>query len=220
MITNLNQRDPETIGGHEIDVVQNNIRNQAIHAALEQMARLQVFLLECDSNNTNSKMKPSDVRGTRAQWEICKEEFEFGFQDENNDLPMGAYEYAYQIYTIHQKEIARVRNVKVKKIVTVVWNAMNYLLSVDSASTQGYIAEEDAEGIRTRMAYVDRVMDEWIGNGADFSDTGRRAPAYEILGRIQPDVDSDFAQMLEPSKRMPESRLPDVVDSPSEGKAK
>lgn len=218
MITNLYERSPDVIGGHEIDVVQNNIRNQAIHASLEQMARLQIFLLECDSNNTNSKMKPSDIRGVRAQWDICKQEFEFGFADENNDLPMGAYEYAYQIYTIHQKEIARIRNVKVKKIATVMWNTMNFLLSVDSANTQGYVAEEDADAILQRFAYVDRVMDEWIGNGTDFSDTGRRAPAYEILGRVQPDVDSDFARMLEPSKKLPDPRIPDVPDSPSEGK--
>lgn len=218
MITNLNERDPEIVGGHEIDVVQNNVRNQAIHSCLEQMARLQLFLLECDSNNTNSKMKPSDIRACRNQWDICKQEFDFGFAEENNDLPAGAYEYAYQIYTIHQKEIARVRNVKVKKVVTVIWNTMNYLLSVDSAGTQSYVAMEDADGISQRFAFVDRVLDEWIGNGADFSDTGRIAPAYEILGRVQPDVDSDFARMLEPSKKLPDPRIPDVPDSPSEGK--
>ncbi len=215
MITELKKVDAEIVGGRQIDVVDYRVRNYRLHQVLEQMSRLFLFCLECDSNNTNSKAKPRDVRGIVQQWKIVKDEMAFSIA--HNDFPTGSHEYAFQVVLLDQKEIQKIRNVKMKRIVSEMFNTARVILSVDSANTQGYIAAEDATDIMQMFTLVDDVLARWIGEGKDSSDTGLIAPAYEILGELRPDVDSDFAQILEPSSGMPMPKLPDVPDVPSSG---
>jgi hypothetical protein len=211
MITELQKVDPQIVGGATISVVDYKIRNYRLHQVLEQVSRLMLFCLENDSNNTSSKAKPSDVRKILSQWKIVKDEFEFSMS--HNDFPAGSYEYAFSISLIDQKEIQRVRNVKMKRVISEIFNACRVILSVDSAQTQGFIAKEDADDIRVMLSLVDDVLARWVGAGKDAEDVGLYAPAYEILGEIRPDVDSDWATILEPSKTMPVSKLPDVPDT-------
>jgi hypothetical protein len=212
MITELNLADPEIVGGHVIDVVESNIRSARLHRCLEQTSRLCLYMLEMDGNNTSSKVKPSEVRTIRDTWDLVNELFSFHTAEENNDLPSSNYEHAYKIVSPHQKELARVRNVKVKAILSEIWDCMNLMLSVDSANTQGYTAQEDIEQIQKRIDFVNRCLDLWMGKGADNSDTGRKVADFRILGEVQPDVDSDFAAKLEPSKKLPVAPLADVPD--------
>ncbi len=210
MITELNKVNPEPTPGAKIEVVDYNIRNYRLHNALEQVSRLLLFCLECDSNNTSSKNLPSDTRKIRQQWGICKEEFEFGMS--YNDVPTGSHEYAYTVVLPSGKEIQRIRNVKMKRVVTEVFNTARVMLSLDSANSQGFVAPEDAEDIRTMFIVTDACFTRWIGEGGDDTDLGLTAPAYEKLGELQPDVDSDYAQILEPSRSMPKPKLSDVPD--------
>lgn len=211
MITELKKVDPEIVGGKKIEVVEYNIRNYRLHQVLEQMSRLFLFCLECDSNNTNSKAKPRDIRGIVAQWAIVKDEMTFSM--EHNDFPNGSHEYAFIINLIDQKEIQKIRNVKMKRIVSEMFNTARVLVSVDSANTQGFIADEDAADIIQMFTLVDDCLKRWIGDGKDTGDTGLIAPAYEILGAVIPDVDGDYAKILEPSSTMPMPKLPDVADT-------
>lgn len=210
MITNLREVDAEIEAGREIEVVKYKTRNYRNHQVLEQLSRLLAFMLECDSNNTSSKNLPSDTRDIRAQFTIVKDEFEFGMQ--NNDAPTGSHEYAYSILLPSGPEIQRIRNVKIKRVFTELFNLCRVLLSVDSSNSQGYVSLGDADKIRAIFDICDKCMDRWIGTGADDSSLGLQAPAYEKLGQMVPDVDSDYAQLLEPSKDMPEPKLPDVPD--------
>lgn len=210
MITELNKVDAEIVGGKKVDVVEYNVRNYRLHQVLEQMSRLFLFCLECDSNNTNSKAKPRDVRGITAQWTIVKEEMDFSMA--HNDFPNGSHEYAFKVNFIDQKEIQKIRNVKMKRIISEMFNTARVILSVDSANTQGYIAGEDATDILQMFTLVDDCLSRWVGLGTDVNDTGIIAPAYEILGQIIPDVDGDYAQILEPSSGMPVPKLPDAPD--------
>lgn len=210
MITNLKEVDAEIEAGRQIEVTKYKTRNYRLHGALEQVSRLLMFCLECDSNNTNSKNLPSDTRAIRSQFDIVKDEFEFGMA--NNDVPTGSHEYAYSILLPTGKEIQRIRNVKVKRCVTEIFNCCRVLLSVDSSNSQGYVDPSDAVSIRKIFGVTDSCLDRWIGRGVDDSDLGLTAPAYEILGQIAPDVDSDYAKVLEPTKDMPEPKLPDVPD--------
>ena len=210
MITELEKVDAEIVGGKKVQVVEYNVRNYRLHQVLEQMSRLFLFCLECDSNNTNSKAKPRDVRGITAQWKIVKEEMEFSMA--HNDFPNGSHEYAFKVNMLDQKEIQKVRNVKMKRIISEMFNTARVILSVDSANTQGFIASEDAIDINLMFTLVDDCLARWIGSGSDTNDTGLVAPAYEILGQVVPDVDGDYAQILEPSPSMPAPKLPDVSD--------
>lgn len=211
MITELKKVDPVITGGRSIDVVDYNVRNYRLHQVLEQMSRLFLFCLECDSNNTNSKAKPRDVRGIVNQWKIVKEEMAFSM--DHNDFPNGSHEYAFKVLMLDQKEIQKIRNVKIKRIVSEMFNTARVILSVDSANTQGFIAAEDATDIVQMFTLVDDCLARWIGSGSDLDDTGLMAPAYEILGAVVPDVDLDYAEILEPSKNMPAPKLPDTPDT-------
>lgn len=214
MITELEEVPPEIVGGRKVQVVYSNLRNFRMHQSLEQLSRLLIYCLECDSNNTSSKALPSDVRYMRRQWQIVKDEFEFAALPENNDQPRGNYEMAHKVALPFQKEVARIRNVKVKRVVAELVNLAELMLGVDSANTQNSIADEDAGSIRSNFGLVDRVMQIWLGGGKDFSDTGLQAPAYEILGKVEPDVDADWREVLEPSKDLPRPQYPDVADLP------
>lgn len=212
MITELNKVDPAIIGGNIVNVVEYKLQNYRLHQVLEQMSRMFLFLLECDSNNTSSKIRPRDARKILAQWQIAKDELEFSMA--HNDLPDGIYEYGFSICFPEGKEIQRIRNVKVKRIYTEMFNAARQILSVDSAKTQGFIAKEDYNEIMEMLLCVDACLARWIGGGADVDDTGISVPAYEELGVIRPDVDSDYAVINEPASGTPPAKLPDVPDVP------
>lgn len=210
MITELRKVDPQVSGGQIVDVVEYKLQNYRLHQVLEQMGRLFLFLLECDSNNTSSKAKPRDVRSVLAQWKIAKDELEFSMA--HNDLPDGIYEYGFSICFPDQKEIQRIRNVKIKRIYSEMFNTARHILSVDSAKTQGFIAQEDYNEIMEMFVCVDDCLARWIGGGNDTADTGIVVPAYEEIGVISPDVDSDYATINEPSSTTPPPKLPDAAD--------
>lgn len=211
MITELKKVDPSIIGGRVIPVVEYKLQNYRLHQVLEQMSRLFLFLLECDSNNTSSKAKPRDVRGIVRQWQVVREELDFSMA--HNDMPDGVYEYGFSVVFPDQKEIQKIRNVKIKRIFSEMFNTARHMLSVDSAKTQGYIALEDHKDMMEMFGCVEDCIARWIGNGSDAADTGIVVPAYEELGVIVPDVDSDYATMNEPSADAPPAKLPDVPDT-------
>ena len=213
MITELNKIEAEIVGGRRIDVVEHQVRNFRLQSVLEQMSRLFLFCLECDSNNTSSKAIPSDVRKIRAQFDIVQDEFDFSSDPQHNDNPQTAHEYAYAIDLIDTKEIQRIRNVKLKRVVAEMYRCAQVILDVDSANTQAYLDTGDQDSIRTCFNTVSNAMDRWIGEGAGPDDTGIYAPAFAQLGEVVPDVDGDWSETLEPSKSMPRPKLPDSVDT-------
>jgi hypothetical protein len=210
MITELNKVDANVVGGRKINVVEYHIQNYRLHQVLEQMARMFLFLLECDSNNTSSKIRPRDARRIIGQWNVAKDELVFGM--EHNDLPSGIYEYGFVVNMPEGKEIQRIRNVKIKRVYAEMFNAARQILSVDSAKTQSFVATEDHQDIMEWFNVVDLCIARWIGDGTE-TNTGVLVPAYEELGVISPDVDSDYAAVNEPSAEVPVAKLPDVADT-------
>lgn len=210
MITNLNIVDPQIVPGNKINVVEFQVRNLRLHKVVQALSRCLLFCLECDSNNTSSKARPRDVRAIRAQFDIAASEI--AFAKAHNDFPQASHEFALKIYLIDQKEIQRIRNVKLNNIVSEIYNTCHVMLSMDSAATQGFIAEEDFTDIEQMMSLCNDAMDRWIGKGTDAADTGLIAPAYEILGELQPDIDGDYCSTIEPSTGNPLPKLPDVPD--------
>lgn len=210
MITELNKVDAKIVGGRKINVVDYHIQNYRLHQVLEQMARMFLFLLECDSNNTSSKIRPRDARRILNQWAVAKDELVFGM--EHNDLPSAIYEYGFSVCLPEGKELQKIRNVKIKRIYAEMFNAARQILSVDSSKTQGFVATEDHAEIMEWFNTVDLCLARWIGDGSP-ENTGILVPAYEELGVISPDVDSDYATINEPSADTPIAKLPDSPDS-------
>jgi hypothetical protein len=216
MKTELNRVDAAVVPGAQIDVVEFRIRNFRLHGMLESLSRLLINILEVQSNDTNSVVVPSDVRDINAQFKIIEEDLAFGM--EVNDAPIGAYQHAYVVLLIEQKEVQRIRNVKVKSVVRDLWMLGQIILGCDSAKTQNFIDKNDQVKIARALEVSRKSMDRWIGSGEDADNLGIYSPSFVTSGELVPDVDADFAQRLEPSKAIPKAMLDDVPDTPSSGK--
>ena len=211
MITNLNIVDPDIIAGAQIDVVEHNIRNFRLHGMMESLSRLLVAIIELQSNDTSATVVPSDVRDINAQYQIVKGDLDFAI--EVNDAPVGSYQHAYVCLFLSQKEVQRVRNIKVKSVVKDLWVLGQVILGCDSAKAQNFVSIPDSTKIKRALEVCQLSMTRWIGTGEDAENLGIPAPAFEVTGELLPDVDANWAQKLEPSKTIPASQLPDVQDT-------
>lgn len=209
MITELRKVDPQIVGGHIIDVNELQIRNYRLHQVCVHLSRLFLFLLECDSNNSNSKAKPQDVRKILQQYAAVSMELKFAM--DHNDDPDQSHELAFTVNVIDQKEISRVRNVKIQRILSEAWMCLHVIASLDSANLQGAIALEDYAKIEVKLNTVKDCMDIWIGDGSSWENTGIQIPAFENLGKVVPAINNNWAQTMEPGKGMP---LPKYSDAP------
>ena len=145
MIHELDIVDAEIVPAIKTKVVEYNVRNYRMRDMLEMSSRLLLYMVHCDSNNTNATVIPSDARVILDQWAVVKEEFAFSL--DFNDAPKGSHEYAYHMYFLEGREIQAVRNVAVKTVIAEVFNAVRVMISVDYASTQGYIDAVDQKKI-------------------------------------------------------------------------
>jgi len=218
MITNLNIVDPEIVPGAEIDVVSYKIRNFRLHGLMENLSRLLVAIIELQSNDSSATVVPSDVRDILAQFNICKEDLDFAV--EVNDAPVGSYQHAFVTLFLNQKEVQRVRNIKIKSVVKDLWMFGMVVLGCDSAKTQNFVSNSDVTKIRRAIEVADKSLTRWIGTGEDADNLGVDAPAFITTGELLPDVDADFARKLEPSKTIPDSMLPDAPDTSTTTKSK
>ena len=210
MITEIENVLPDIKPGMKIRCNVHRINNYPLSLVLEQMSRLFLFGIECDSNNTSSKAIPREVRQIRGQFEVVKKELEFAMQF--NDSPRGTYEDDFEVSILDGKEIATIRNVKVKRFLSEMRNTALVMLGVDSSKSQAFIAQEDYSTIKEALVKTEAVLDMWIGTGADALNVGLNIPAFELLGEIRPDVDGNWNQMKEPTREVPLPELDDVKD--------
>lgn len=211
MITELNEVDPSIVAGAQIDVVRYRIRNFRLHGLMENLSRLLVAIVELQSNDSSATVVPSDARDILAQFNICKEDLAFAV--EVNDAPVGSYQHAFVCLFLNQKEVQRVRNIKIKSVVKDLWMFGMVVLGCDSAKTQNFVSVKDAATIQKAIAVCEKSLNRWIGTGEDADNLGVDAPAFITTGELLPDVDADFATKLEPSKSIPKAMLDDVPDT-------
>jgi hypothetical protein len=213
MITELNEVEPEVVPGAQIDVVRYRIRNFRLHGMMENLSRLLVSIIEIQSNDTSATVVPSDVRDIMSQYNIIKGDLDFAI--EVNDAPVGSYQHAFVTLFLHQKEVQRVRNIKVKSVVKDLWMLGMVILGCDSAKSQNFVSNADAAKIQRALEVCAKSLARWIGSGENAESLGIEAPAFETSGTLMPDVDADFAEKLEPSKTIPKPMLDDVPDTKS-----
>jgi len=213
MITELETVEPDIIPGAVIQVIEHRIRNFRLHGLLESLARLQINILEIQSNDTSSVVAPSDVRDIWSQFNIIKDDVKFA--REYNDAPTGNYQHAFVIKLISQREVQRIRNVKVKSVVKDLWVLGEVILGLDSANMTNFLDLNCAAKIDRAIVVCEASMSRWVGSGEDAENVGLYAPAFGMSGELTPDVDSDFAQRMEPSKSRPLPQLNDVPDTPA-----
>jgi hypothetical protein len=73
-----------------------------------------------------------------------------------------------------------------------------------------FVSNSNNMKIEANIAFVDRVMDRWIGQ--DIANPGVEIKGLEILGRVMPDPDLDYVRTVEPSMDGAPGNRPDTPD--------
>lgn len=210
MITELNIKEHEVEAGQKIDVLSYPVRNFRIHLMLKHASKMLLGLLENQSGNMQATLTPRNVRQQWTALNLIKQEI--AFAKSHNDPAEMTHERAYKIYLMEPNQLMEMQNVKQQRVAMELEHFAQIALSVDSANAQGNISDSDFAEIEVQLKAVEDAMIIWLGSGKDNSDTGLEVPFYKHLGEIRPDVDADYAAVIEPGKLTPKPSIPDVAD--------
>lgn len=210
MKTELEVSDLEIVGGRKIAMVVANVANFRVHLMQERLSRFQVALAESQMNNTTSLAIPLNVEKMLGQWNLFKVEIEFA--KNHNNPPETSHELAYKILLLNPVEVQKIFNIKAKRVAKEIDLLQRIILSVDSAQTQGHIAEKDMKVIDSQSKTCEDAMRIWLGDGTE-GDTGVSVPAFNHLGDLIPPLDMAYAVTNEPSADAPASAFKDTPDT-------
>lgn len=210
MKTELSIQPAQITPGKKIQVIEHNVRNFRMHLALEHLSRMQIGFIENDSGNMTGTLVPENVQDAWSQFKLIKSELDFA--KKHNNPPLADHEEAYKILLLKGSEVQAMQNVKQKRVVKELDRLAHIMLSVDSAKAQGNISDADFAKIDIQYKTVEDAMKIWMGMGVDNSDTGISTPSFTHLGVLEPSVDLDYSETIEPSKDLPSPHLPDAPD--------
>ena len=210
MKTELSIKPHATTAGRKIDVLEYPVRNFRIHLMLKHASKMLIGLLENQSGNMGASLVPRNVRQQWVALDLIKEEIEFA--KAHNDPAEMSHERAYKAYLLDPSQLMEMKNVKQQRVAMELEHFAQIALSVDSSDSQGNISELDFTEIEVQLKAVEDAMLIWLGEGKDNSDTGREVPYYKHVGELVPDVDADYAQVIEPSIDRAKAHIPDVPD--------
>lgn len=225
MKTELVVSDPKPVGGEQIRVLRYNTKNFRLHKMAQVLARLQLFILECDSNNASSTVAARDARTIQSAFANIKLEWERA--KKYRGAPSGVLEAGYEIYLPEPIEIMRINNIKLQSVAQELQQLAQVTLGNDSAQMQQWVGETATADVEDQMVICAEVITETVGTGvADDSsavkfNVGYTAPDFRILGTVVPDVDGDVGTLAEPGQgEVNPAFVPDTPDVAPGGGAK
>jgi len=218
MVTNLQLEAQVIKGGESIAVFNWTLCNAHLHQICEVMSRLQMAMLEMDSNNSTGIMIGTDAESIAAEWARVKYEWNLAKQFRN--LAPAAQEKMYNILCITDNEQLRTVNVKCRRAVQAVSTLLNKIVFSDSAKLQYGIGDADIKKVEAHMAYIDKVLADYVGDGTVDAQTGNintgmAVPAFEFLGTLTPPLNLNQVTVSEPSPAAPDVPVADAPDTPS-----
>jgi hypothetical protein len=216
MVTNLTLEQQVVLGGESIAVFKWTLANTHLQQPAEVLSRLQLALLECDSNNTTGVVIGTDSESIQAEWSRFKYEWNLGKQFRN--LAPAAQEKVLSVLAITDNEQLRTVNVKCRRVVVAVSTLIQKIVFCDSAKLQYGIGDSDIKKIEAHIAYVEKVLGDYMGDGTEKDgsyNTGMAVPAFEFLGNVVPPINLHEAQVQEPSPAAPDVPMADAPDTPS-----
>ena len=173
---------------------------------------MQLASIEGQSNDQAGTMVPREVQEHRKTWDAFKVEIQF--MKDHNDPPRSKYDERFKIYEIHGDEISRIYNFKVKRVVMEVDRLMKIMMSVDSASSQGNVSNEDFKKIDIQVQTCEDALNIWWGTGTDNDNTGIAIGDYNHLHMTTPLATNSYSEMAEASAEVAPNMLPDAPDVP------
>ena len=216
MITNLKLQEQVVLGGEEIAVHKWTVSNTHLQQVAAVASRLQLALIESDSNNTTGQMIPADAEGFYAEWLRVKAEWARALKWRH--LAPAPQEKILSVLCVTDNEQLRTVNVKCRRVVMAVASFLHKLVYCDSSKLQFGIGSLDEKKLSEHMDYVEEVLIDYVGTGAGKDggfDLGRAVAAFEFLGVVVPPINLHEAQVQEPSPAAPVIPAKDAPDTPS-----
>ena len=212
MITELSLQEQVVIGGEKIAVHKWQLNNQHLQQFCYVVSRLQMAILEMDSNNSTGQMVVADSEAINSDWTRAKLEWDLAKKYRN--LAPAAQEKLLTVLAITDNEQLRTGNVKCRRVITALSTLMQKILFSDSAKLQYGIGDRDITRFEEHMLYVEELLLTYIGNGTELN-VGISIPAHEHLGVVIPPINMHEAQIGEPSPGSVGTPSKDYPDTPS-----
>lgn len=216
MVTNLALQQQVVLGGESIAVFKWTSSNVHLHQFAEVLTRLQMAMIESDSNNTTGQMIPTDAEAFLSEWERAKAEWARGIKWSH--LAPAPQEKILSTLAITDNEQLRTVNVKCRRVVMAIAALIHKVIYSDSAKLQYGIGPGDVKKIQQQIEYTEEVFLDYVGTGSSKDggwDVGRDVAAFPHLGVIVPPLNLHEAQVQEPSPAAPDVPAPDAPDTPS-----
>lgn len=216
VITNLAMQAQVVLGGEQIAVHKWTLSNVSFHQIGCALSRLQMAVLECDSNNTTGQMIPHDAEGIFAEWNRAKKEWARALKWRH--LAPAAQEKVLSILAVTDNEALRTVNVKCRRLVDAVATLIHKMVYSDSSKLQYGVGPADERKVGEQIDYVEEILLDYIGTGAlkdGKYDVGSEVAAFEHLGVVVPPINLHEAQVQEASPAAPSVPSPDAPDTAS-----
>ncbi len=217
MITELDLVANVVKGGEKIKVIKYTLNNAHIHQVCEVASRLQIGLLECDSNNTSGLLTAEDAQTVLKAWAQVK--FEWETAKKFQGLGAAAIEKTYTFLAITSNEIMRTVNVKCRRIVQALETFLVKMAYCQSARAQYGLSKDDVAKTEKHIAYIEYLIAAYVGTGVEkddgSADTGMEVADYPYVGTLVPPLNLHEVQTAEPSPAAPDVPAPDAPDTPS-----
>jgi hypothetical protein len=216
MVTNLALQAQVVLGGESIAVFKWQLNNTHLQQVAAVASRLQLAMIESDSNNTSGQMIPYDAESFWSEWLRVKAEW--GRALKWRHLAPAPQEKVLSVLCVTDNEQLRTANVKCRRVVMALASLLHKIVYSDSAKLQYGIGSTDEKKISEHMAYIEEIIADYVGTGVlkdGAYDVGRDVAPFEHLGVVVPPINLMEAQVQEPSPAAPDVPAPDAPDTPS-----
>ena len=212
MVTNLQLQEQVVLGGETIAVFKWTVANTHLQQVAAVASRLQLAMIESDSNNTTGQMILSDAESFYQEWLRVRAEWARALKWRH--LAPAPQEKILSVLCVTDNEQLRTVNVKCRRVVMALASLLHKLVYCDSSKLQFGIGASDEKRLGEHMDYVEEILLDYVGNGAD-GNLGRDVAAFEHLGVVVPPINLHEAQVQEPSPAAPVIPAKDAPDTPS-----
>lgn len=217
IVTELELTPHAIVGGEKMRVHPYTLNNAHLHQVMEVVSRLQLGVLESDSNNSSGFLIAEDAQAINKAWSQVMFEWETAKRFRN--LAPASIEKTYTVLAITDNEIMRCVNVKCRRVVQALSTLIYKVVYCQSARTQYGIADDDVQRIEKHLAYIKYLVDAYVSTGAEkddgSADTGMNVADYPYLGTVVPPINLHQVVAAESSPASPDLPAPDAADTVS-----
>jgi hypothetical protein len=209
MVTEVDVKKHDIVGGRKMPVRVFQTRNVQFFSAVTLLSFITMYAIECESNDTAEVVTPEDRNNIRHNWSEFKNEYLFAVA--NREIPAATSVQEELAVTLPAKEhIMAMRNMGLKNLCLALHSLAEVVTGLSSNKLRMFVSNSNNSKIEANIAFVDRVMDRWIGQ--DIANPGVEIKGLEILGRVMPDPDLDYVRTVEPSMDGSPGNRPDTPD--------